>query len=416
MEQSIFSLVPEEHMRDILDNLQAFTGLSIQLIDNRGELLMSFGKTTGYCSRLKQQVFNKEECFQLHKKAGERAQSLGEAYIFACHANLNHIAFPLINQGDLLGSVILGPFLMDKPDSTLVSDIAERYHLNPTPALELYDELSGLIVLEPQRVNHLMKLLDYLLSSIMPKERALLLQNQQKMYQQAKINEAIQTYKEQKSEKNLVFLYEKEKELLAKVRIGDFREVKALLNELLGNVLFCEGGRMETVRARSIELTTLLSRVAMDGGAKVDSIYELNSKFIALLLQEQDLEDLCMVLQEVVESFMNAMFYEKDKGNPYIRKALHYMASHYSEHLELSQVAGYAGLSNSYFSALFRETVGVSFREHLNRIRIEESKRLLLSTEYSLANIAISVGFPDQSYYCKVFKKIVGITPGKFRL
>jgi len=59
--------------------------------------------------------------------------------------------------------------------------------------------------------------------------------------------------------------------------------------------------------------------------------------------------------------------------------------------------------------------VGVTFREHLNRVRIEESKHLLLTTEDSLADIAVAVGFPDQSYYCKVFKKLMGLPPGKFR-
>lgn len=120
-------------------------------------------------------------------------------------------------------------------------------------------------------------------------------------------------------------------------------------------------------------------------------------------------------MQEVLESFMASMFREKDKGNPYIRKALRYICDHYSEHLELEQVAEFAGLSPSYFSTLFRQTVGVSFREHLNWIRVEESKQLLLNRQYTLADIAISMGFPDQSYYCKVFKKLVGTTPGKYR-
>ena len=42
-------------------------------------------------------------------------------------------------------------------------------------------------------------------------------------------------------------------------------------------------------------------------------------------------------------------------------------------------------------------------------------KHLLTSTDYTLADIAVSMGFPDQSYYCKVFKRIVGVTPGRFR-
>ena len=166
---------------------------------------------------------------------------------------------------------------------------------------------------------------------------------------------------------------------------------------------------------RAIELTTLLSRVAMDGGARVDSIYELNNQFLSLLSRGQTLDDLCYLLQDVVESFMSAMFNRLDKGNVYIRRALSYMSEHYSQQITLESVATEVGLSPSYFSSLFHQVTGVSFREHLCAIRVEESKQLLLSTDYSLTDIAIAVGFADQSYFCKVFKKNVGMTPGKFR-
>lgn len=415
MAVSIYSLIPKARLADVLGNLQAFTGLAIQLIDSGGMLLMSFGQSTSYCSILKKRVFDKNECFQLHMKAGQRAQALGESYIFACHANLNHIAFPLINQGDLLGSVIIGPFLMDSPDSTLVSELAEKYRLSASLVMDLYDELKELIVMPPAKVNQLKKLVDHLLSPLLPGERAVLMQTQRKMSQQARINETIQVYKEQNPGRSTTYFYEKEKELLSKVRSGTVTEVKALLNELIGYVLFSEGGQLEIVRIRSIELTTLLSRVAIEGGARTDSIYKLNSQYLSLLYREQNLDDLCMLMQEVLEGFMSAMFSEQDKGNPYIRKALRYMSDNYSQRLELAQVAAYVQLSPSYFSSLFHQTVGVSFREQLCRIRVEESKRLLLKKEYSLADIAVSMGFPDQSYYCKAFKRIVGVTPGKYR-
>ena len=133
------------------------------------------------------------------------------------------------------------------------------------------------------------------------------------------------------------------------------------------------------------------------------------------LFYADTLEDLCFLLQEVVEGFMSAMFNPLDKGNLYIRRALNCMARDYGSPITLESVAGKVGLSPSYFSALFHRTVGTGFREHLNRIRIEESRRLLLSTDYSLTDIAVAVGFADQSYFCKIFRQIVGITPGRFR-
>ena len=112
---------------------------------------------------------------------------------------------------------------------------------------------------------------------------------------------------------------------------------------------------------------------------------------------------------------MSAMFNETDRGNLHIRKALRYIASHYAEPLRVADVAKHLHLSPDYFAALFRQTVGESFNAYLMRIRIEESKLLLLSTNDSLTDIAIATGFSAQSYFCKVFKKHMGISPGRYR-
>jgi len=415
MESRIYSHISKERITNVLSALEAYTGLSIDLIDADGALLQSFGDSPRYCGLLKKNLFTNNECLTLHMKAGQRAQKIGEAYIFSCHANLNHIAFPLINKGELLGSVIVGPFLMDTPDSTLVSGLAENHNIPATLLLDLYDEMPGFQIIEPARVNHLKKLIDYLLTPLIANEQALMQQLQKKMYQQARINETIQVYKEQKVTQSLQFFYEKEQALIAKVKTGDIKEVKALMNELIGYVLFSEGGKLESVRIHAIELTTLLSRVAMDGGAKTDIVYKLNSNFLLLMNSEQSLDQLCYLLQDAAESFMDAMFYEQGKGNVYIRKALKYISDNYSEKLTLNSVASHVKLSPNYFSALFHQVMGISFREHVCRVRVEESKRLLLSTDYSITDIALAMGFPDQSYYCKVFKNITGVTPGKYR-
>ena len=411
----IYALVSEERLRDVLETLYSFTELPIQLMDEHGRLLQTFGTPPRYCALLKKYIFTKDECFQLHLNAGQRSQALGETYVFACHANLNHIAFPLQSQGELLGSIIVGPFLLDQPDCTLVSAVAENYAISPTLSLELYDELQGVQVIPPERANHLSRLIDHLLKPLLPAERALLMQSQQKLYQQSRINETIQMYKEQGVSPTQNYLYQKETELMTKVKTGNIKQAKALLNDLLGYVLFSEGGKVESVRTRAMELTTLLSRVAVDGGAKADTIYKLNSQFLFTMNQDHTLDSLCYLLQDVVESFMSAMFTQPGGGNAHIRQALGIMAERYPQPLTLPAVAAEVGLSANYFSTLFQKVVGVPFREQLCRIRVEESKRLLASTDYPLASIALSMGFSDQSYFCKVFRRVTGITPRQYR-
>ena len=415
MGSGIFALIPEERLRDILGTLHECMALPIRLLGADGSVLMRFGGGNRYCALLVRHIFTEGECHEMHRKGGERARELGEAYIFTCHASLNHISFPLMQQGELMASILIGPFLMDRPDSTLVADVMEAHPLSPALALELYDELTCLPVIPPQRVNQLSRLLGHLLSPLMPDGRASLMLAREKLYQQSRINETIQIYKEQRVPASRDFLHEKETALLTKVKTGNVQEAKALLNDLLGYVLFSEGGRLEAVRMRAIELTTLLSRVSMEGGASTESTYALNAQYLSRLCREQNIDEICRLLQEVVVDFMDAMFSNTDKGNPHIRRALKYMAANYAQPITAASVAAELGLSPNYFSSLFRQIVGLSFREQLARIRVEESKQLLLSTDASLTDVAVAMGFSDQSSFCKLFKRIVGMTPGKYR-
>ena len=78
-------------------------------------------------------------------------------------------------------------------------------------------------------------------------------------------------------------------------------------------------------------------------------------------------------------------------------------------------VAAQVGLNPSYFSTYFKQICGSSFKEYLNMVRVEEAKRLLANTDYSILDIAIAIGFDNQSYFSKVFKRVTGVTPGRFR-
>ena len=91
------------------------------------------------------------------------------------------------------------------------------------------------------------------------------------------------------------------------------------------------------------------------------------------------------------------------------------MKANYMNKITLEGVAKHVYLSPSYFSKIFKEEMNCPFNHYMNQIRVEESKKLLLNPEIKLVDISNMTGFEDQSYYCKVFKKIVGITPGKFR-
>jgi len=415
MSTGIYSLIPEQKLTSIINTLHSLFGLPILLIDENGKLLRSFGDTSPYCCLLKNTISDCSECLSLYLKAAENAKNLGEAYIFSCHAELNHIAFPLLNQGELLASIIVGPFLMDTPDSTLISGIVDKHSLNASTVLGLYDCLSDFRIIEPAKANDLKHLMENLFSPLLSSERALLIQTQEKMLQQARVNETIQMYKKQNVSPDNRIFYSKENELLTKMRTGNTEAVKTLITKLIAHLMIKEGNNIEKVRIYAIETATLLSRTALDCGARSDNVYELSSCFLTRIISENNLDTLCYLLSEAAETYMKLMFTENESGNPHIRQALRYIADNYNQPITLESVSREIGLSPNHFSTLFRKNVGVSFREYLNHIRVEESKRLLLSTDYNMTDIAVAMGFNDQSYYCKVFKQFEGLPPGQYR-
>ncbi len=412
----LYSLIPKEKLCERLRVLASCLDIPVQLLNEEGKPLEQCGGESSYCQALKKNVFKNSECAQVHLKAGQIAYALGESYIFSCHADLNHIAFPLVNRKILLGTIIVGPFLMDTPDSTLISNMAEKQRLSPSLCLDLYDELRHLPVIAPPRVRQISQLIDFVFAPLVSDERLLMRERQEKLYQQSRINETIQMYKGAKTESPSAYIYQKENELLAKVKTRDIQSAKAVLNDLLGFVLFAEGQDIGLIQRRAMELTTLLSRVAIEGGAPTERILELNPRYLAQLQQAGSYEDICFSLQEIVENFVQSISIpHAEYGHPILRKAVAYIAEHYDEPLSVQVLAEVTGVSPSYFSALFAKQMELGFHEYLTRVRIEQSKNLLTATDYPINQIAVSVGYADQSSFTKAFKRVTGVTPYQLR-
>lgn len=97
-----------------------------------------------------------------------------------------------------------------------------------------------------------------------------------------------------------------------------------------------------------------------------------------------------------------------------IKNALLYISENFDSVNE-RDAAAYCGLSYNHFSASFKKTVGRSFSDYLTLIRINEAEKLLLSTEKSITDIALSCGFSSTSHFISRFKEQNGVTPGQLR-
>ncbi len=99
-----------------------------------------------------------------------------------------------------------------------------------------------------------------------------------------------------------------------------------------------------------------------------------------------------------------------------IAKADAYIREHFRENINREDVAAVACITPNYLSKQFRNKKGMNLREYINKIRIDEAKRLLLSTNLPVSEIAGMAGYDNISYFSTVFRKHVGMSPVDWRL
>ena len=92
-----------------------------------------------------------------------------------------------------------------------------------------------------------------------------------------------------------------------------------------------------------------------------------------------------------------------------------YLDSHYADDLTLQNIAERFFLSREYISRKFKQQFQENLSDYIERIRMAKAKLLLLNPQYRIAQIAELVGYKDEKYFSKVFKKLDGISPNEYR-
>ncbi|MGV2830887.1 helix-turn-helix transcriptional regulator [Myxosarcina sp. GI1(2024)] len=98
-----------------------------------------------------------------------------------------------------------------------------------------------------------------------------------------------------------------------------------------------------------------------------------------------------------------------------LRRVMTYIHEHLAGDLSLTEVASVVPLSAHYFATLFKQSTGETLLQYITRCRIERAKELLAKRTLAIADICQQVGFQDQSYFTKVFRRYSNMTPKAYR-
>lgn len=121
------------------------------------------------------------------------------------------------------------------------------------------------------------------------------------------------------------------------------------------------------------------------------------------------IDDADMISPGVLESINNSAI----KYN--LQKAIIFINNNYMNKISLDRVAQEACTSRHHFSREFKKSIGCTYKDYVNTIRIEKARELLKNSRVSITEAAYAVGYPDLTNFERIFKKIVGCTPREFK-
>ncbi len=102
-------------------------------------------------------------------------------------------------------------------------------------------------------------------------------------------------------------------------------------------------------------------------------------------------------------------------SNIYVNHAIEYISKYYPEHITVSSIAEYIGITRVHLNNCFKKELGITVQSYLIDYRLHQASQLLSSSTYSISQISDMVGYPDPLAFSKAFKKRLGMSPRSFR-
>lgn len=207
--------------------------------------------------------------------------------------------------------------------------------------------------------------------------------------------------------------YQLEKQLISLSTASDYDRIETLLTELFASL---KEQRLDIRSAQMIftDLIGVLTRVAKEKDLSLSVIFNELSSPSELLTKYTTLEQISIWFFHSFQALCLALHSLLPADTEYVRKAIAYINRNYAASISQQDVADEIGISCGYLSTIFKDETSQGFSDYLNSVRIAMAAKKIELGESNFREVAASCGFSDYSYFFKVFKKKLSITPKEY--
>lgn len=213
------------------------------------------------------------------------------------------------------------------------------------------------------------------------------------------------------------FQIETEVQLINYVKSGEENQVEKLLDDLLQENTQNGGMTPEMCRCLYYDLCGTLFKIAAAVPAAHEQLFAKNP--FSLVVEAASIEEMHGSMKRLFRQVCGQIsFGRRDHADVLYRQITEYIGRHYRDWaLSSGSIAQHTGITPQYLSTFFKKMSGETITDYLTRIRIAHARRLLIDDREPMAivQIAREVGYTSDVGFTRAFKKLEGVTPGKYR-
>lgn len=185
--------------------------------------------------------------------------------------------------------------------------------------------------------------------------------------------------------------------------------------ELLG---FLQTGQIMLAKPSRAQYSRIVKQL-VDWGWKVDLRRLEEAYFQTRVLSPKQYESVLHLLTIFAQHLSlvsnQLLVHRANSEPPAITKAKQFIQEHQADEISLADVAKAVNTSTFYFCKMFKKTTGLNFTEYLARVRVEKARNLLLNPNLRISEVAFASGFQSLSHFNRVFRRIAGESPTRYR-
>jgi len=412
--RNIESFLDPKYLEEILGSFSKATGLHIEAVNRKGETLAVLGNKSrsDFCQFVRSNSKGEKKCLNSYKEATLEASKWNEPYFFRCHAGIIIWAVPIIVDNVFLGSIICGQVLLWKPDELFLQQL-KKGNSNLDFGM-LQQKVSSISIASPEQSQAAADMLFVVVNHLV--KRNLHTMEEEHAYQLQRLQ--IKGYLENRKRGNITEFTDyrtylkNERRFLSYIRLGDRTRAESTLKDLLTDLLTKTAGDKATIKIRVLELASLSSRAAVEGGADAEPVMVKLQNFNNEVNGIERIEEFFFKVHKIIEEFLDGIFKLADKKHlSLVNNARNFIMENYYKPLTLKATADQLFISPSHLSRLFRLELDCTFNDYLTRVRVEKAVELMKKPEFSVEQVSKAIGFKSQSYFAEVFRKYIGVTP-----